>query len=148
MSFVIPSSARIGILTVSSVVDGKKAPNEVEAVDDRAEARQLLHSLDDKLDSANQQQFQSLLSLLRELDRVPYAPVENLKMPKIVPTRGRPKGTKRLPLAVELASQDFKKKQRTKKQVATPISRVSEQSANAISNASHIVDDMYNELTR
>lgn len=79
-----------------------------------AQSRQLLHVLDAKIAAANGQQALTLLAKLKHLSQTAYEPVESLRMPYVESRRGRPSSTKRLPLAVERASQEYRKDKKRK----------------------------------
>ena len=83
-----------------------------------AKARQFLHKLDHQFASGNQQQQLALMKNLAWMSDNAYEDVDSLKMPFVVSKRGRPSTTKRLPLAVERASQELKKEKKTKLELA------------------------------
>jgi hypothetical protein len=109
---------------------------EVQAV--QAKSRQLLHTLDEKIAVANEQQGLSLLAMLTELCENAYEAVEPLKFPLVESKRGRPSSTKRLPLAVERSSQEYKKEKKLKIALAKKQKDVA--SANLKANTAAIVD--------
>jgi len=83
-----------------------------------AKARQFLHKLDHQIASGNQQQQLALMKNLAWMSDDAYEDVDSLKMPFVVSKRGRPSTTKRLPLAVERASQELRKEKKTKLELA------------------------------
>jgi hypothetical protein len=107
-----------------------------------AKSRQLLHMIDAKIAAANEQQGLSLLAKLTELSKTAYEAPETLKMPFVVSKRGRPSSTKRLPLAVERASQEYKKEKKRKLSLArqNDVASCNLPSTNVNSAATAIVD--------
>jgi hypothetical protein len=90
----------------------------VEDQSAKAKIRQLLHVLDEMTAAANEQQTLFLLNKLTDLPENAYEAVETLKMPFVESRRGRPHATKRLSLAVERSSKEYKKEKNRKLAIA------------------------------
>ncbi|GAB5587963.1 hypothetical protein Unana1_02863 [Umbelopsis nana] len=109
---------------------------EIQAV--QAKSRQLLRTLDEKIAAANEQQGLSFLAKLTELSKNAYEAAEPLKFPLVNSKRGGPFLTKRLPLAVERSSQEYKKEKNLKLALAKKQKDVA--STNLKANTAAIVD--------